>query len=203
MSAAPVFLRVCMSGYKRHLEKETSSVSKRVAESRIPPCPHDLTIAILIPSLFPPQSPYVFRAGNVNHNSRSDPTQSCTATLTLPKAQPNDQPAALSGFPSTPQAGCAGTKFPAADQKRRIFGRERVLLRAFHCKPGWSPADGTWGCCTVRHGTFEQRLNLIRSATVRHRATNCLSASCASACCTVPSFPFTSKLGLTTAPKES
>lgn len=43
--------------------------------------------------------------------------------------------------------------------KRRTFTRERVLLGAFHCGPGLEP--GIWGSCTVRHGTFEQRLNLI------------------------------------------
>jgi len=41
-----------------------------------------------------------------------------------------------------------------------------VLLGAFHFSPGWSRQTIDGGACTVRRGTLEQSLNLIRSATI-------------------------------------
>lgn len=77
-------LSVCLSVHKRispqKAEKATSSASKRVAERRIPPCLHHLTTVILIPFVISASIPRdAFRAGNINHNSRSDPTQLCKA----------------------------------------------------------------------------------------------------------------------------
>lgn len=54
-ATVPIYVRTCLPISPRafcrkgHTKKGTSSASKRVAERRIPPCPHHLTIAILIP----------------------------------------------------------------------------------------------------------------------------------------------------------
>lgn len=167
----------------------------------IPPCPHYLTIAILIPFRY-----FRFKSlGNINHNSRTEPhTNHAERSLTLPNApaeRPTGRPISFSE--QHPGAGCTGTRFPAADQRGESLRGNGVLLGAFHSRAGLEPADKTelgrvGGCCTVRHGTFKQRLNLIRSATVRHREKQTVpSASCASARCTVPSHR---PLELTTRP---
>lgn len=134
-------LSVCLPIRPREnsTRKGTSSASKRVAERRIPPCPHYLTIAILIPFRY-------FRLkslGNINHNSRTEPhTNHAECSLTLPNApaeRPTGRPISFSE--QHPGAGCAGTRFPAADQRGESLRGYGVLLGAFHSRAGLEPAD--------------------------------------------------------------
>lgn len=167
----------------------TPSASRRVAERRIPPCPHYLTIAILIPFRY-------FRLkslGNINHNSRTEPhTIHAECSLTLPNApaeRTTGRPISFSE--QAPRCGLRRHRVSRSGPKRRIDTRERGAPRSIphqsRAGAGRHTELGAAAQCDTE--TFEQRLNLIRSATVRHREKQTVpSASCASARCTVPSI---------------
>lgn len=145
------YLSTCLSDHEKIPPKKgtPSASGKRQASALpregIPPCPHYLTIAILIPFRY-----FRFKSlGNINHNSRTEPhTNHAERSLTLPNA-PAERPTGcpISFSELHPGVGCTGTKFPAADQRGESLRGNGVLLGAFHSRAGLEPADKreSWG----------------------------------------------------------
>lgn len=124
-------------------------------------------------SLFPLQSLDVSRAGNINHNSRSDPTEIMQQrSLTLPKAQPKRPTGCPISFSEQhKRAGCAGTKFTAADQRG-----ESIRANGCSSEPSTAARAGAGrhdlGAGWPLHSAMRHVRTKAKSYLIRHRPTS-------------------------------